>query len=80
MAEPVNTIGASPPTEPPKPIVIADANTDDQQLCAFKKDYLEEMAYNTLVIPCEILSFTTYFINKVVKNIPTTGKTRYNKL
>ena len=32
MAEPVSTIGASAPTEPPKPMVMADAITDDQQL------------------------------------------------
>ena len=32
ILEPVSTIGASAPTEPPKPIVIADAMTDDQQL------------------------------------------------
>ena len=28
MAEPVSTIGASGPTEPPKPIVVALATTD----------------------------------------------------
>ena len=32
MAEPVSTIGASAPTEPPKPIVMADATTEVQQL------------------------------------------------
>ena len=32
IAEPVSTIGASAPTEPPNPMVIADAITDDQQL------------------------------------------------
>ena len=32
MAEPVSTIGASAPTDPPKPMVIPDATTDDQQL------------------------------------------------
>ena len=30
--EPVSTIGASAPTEPPKPMVMADAITDVQQL------------------------------------------------
>ena len=33
MAEPVSTIGDSAPTEPPQPIVMAEATTDDQQLC-----------------------------------------------
>ena len=44
MAEPVNTIGASAPTEPPKPIVMAEAITDDQQLCGLSCDCFEEMA------------------------------------
>ena len=33
IADPVNTIGASAPTEPPKPIVMALAITDDHVLC-----------------------------------------------
>ena len=44
MAEPVSTIGASAPTEPPKPMVMLDAMTDDQQLCAFKRDRFVAMA------------------------------------
>ena len=44
IADPVNTIGASAPTEPPKPMVMADEMTDDQQLCPFRRDFLEEMA------------------------------------
>ena len=32
IAEPVSTIGASAPTEPPKPIVIAEATMDDHVL------------------------------------------------
>ena len=35
MADPVSTIGASAPTEPPNPMVILEAMTDVQQLCAF---------------------------------------------
>ena len=44
MADPVSTMGASAPTEPPKPMVMADAMTDDQQLCPFKRARLVEMA------------------------------------
>ena len=44
MAEPVSTIGASAPTEPPKPMVIPDATTDDQQLCPLSREFLVEMA------------------------------------
>ena len=59
ILEPVNTIGASAPTEPPNPIVIADAITDDQQLCAANLLRFEEIAYSILVMPCDILSRTT---------------------
>ena len=51
IAEPVSTIGASAPTEPPKPMVRADAITDDQQLCPFRRERLVEMAYSMRVIP-----------------------------
>ena len=44
MAEPVSTIGASAPTEPPKPIVTPEATTEDQQLCARNLERLVEMA------------------------------------
>ena len=44
IAEPVNTIGASAPTEPPKPIVMAEATIDDQVLWAFKRDCFVEIA------------------------------------
>ena len=33
MAAPVSTIGASGPTEPPKPMVVAPPTTGVQQLC-----------------------------------------------
>ena len=51
IAEPVSTIGASAPTDPPNPMVMADATTDDQQLCAFSRLRLLLMAYNIRVIP-----------------------------
>ena len=44
MAEPVSTIGASAPTDPPKPMVMAEAMTLDQQLCDLRRDLLLEMA------------------------------------
>ena len=44
MAEPVSTIGASAPTEPPKPMVIADAMTLDHVLCPFRRERLDDMA------------------------------------
>ena len=44
MAEPVSTMGASAPTDPPKPMVMAEAMTDDQQLWDFSRDLFDEMA------------------------------------
>ena len=44
MAEPVSTIGASAPTLPPKPIVMADATTELQQLWPFIRLRLRLMA------------------------------------
>ena len=44
IAEPVSTIGASAPTEPPNPIVMAEAITELHVLCAFSRLFLEEMA------------------------------------
>ena len=76
MAEPVRTIGASAPTDPPNPMVIADAMTDDQQLCAFSRLRFVDMAYSTRVIPWEMLSLTIYFINNDVSHIPMIGNTR----
>jgi hypothetical protein len=35
MAEPVSTIGASAPTDPPKPIVMELATSDECMLCGF---------------------------------------------
>ena len=80
MAEPVNTIGASAPTEPPNPMVMAEAITDVQQLCRFSRERFDEMAYKMRVIPCDILSLTTYRTNSEVKKMPITGKPRYHQL
>ena len=44
MAEPVSTIGASAPTDPPKPMVMPEATTDDQQLCPLSRLRLLLMA------------------------------------
>ena len=51
MAEPVKTIGASAPTEPPNPMVMAEAITLDHVLCAFSLDLFDEIAYRIRVIP-----------------------------
>ena len=44
IAEPVSTIGASAPTEPPKPMVMELAMIDDQVLCLLMRPCLRDMA------------------------------------
>lgn len=51
IAEPVSTIGASAPTDPPNPMVMALAIVDDQILCRLIRPCLREMAYRILVTP-----------------------------
>ena len=51
IAEPVSTIGASAPTEPPKPMVMELAMMDDQVLCRLMRPCRREMAYRILVTP-----------------------------
>ena len=58
MAAPVSTIGASGPTEPPNPMVVAPPTTEVQQLCEAMRDPLRDMAYRTRVTPSEMLSRT----------------------
>ena len=51
MAEPVSTMGASAPTEPPKPMVMALATTDDHILCTLMMALRCDMAYKIFVTP-----------------------------
>ena len=44
MAAPVSTIGASAPTDPPKPIVRPEPTMDDHMLCALMIDLRWEIA------------------------------------
>jgi len=73
MAAPVRTIGASGPTEPPNPIVVAPPTTEVQQLWEAMYEFLRDMAYNTRVTPSEILSLTTYLTKSEARMIPMTG-------
>ena len=59
MAEPVSTMGASAPTEPPNPMVMALAMTLDHVLCALILLCLRAMAKRILVTPWLMSSFTT---------------------
>jgi len=44
MAAPVSTIGASGPTEPPNPMVVAPPTIDVQQLCPGMRELRLDMA------------------------------------
>ena len=77
IAEPVSTIGASAPTDPPNPMVMALAIVDDQILCRLIRPCLREMAYRILVTPWLISSFTILRTNQPARKIPTTGYTKY---
>ena len=77
IADPVSTIGASAPTDPPNPIVMALAMVDDQMLCRLMRPCLREIAYRILVTPWLMSSFTMLRTNQPARKIPTTGYTRY---
>jgi hypothetical protein len=51
IAEPVNTIGASNPTEPPKPTVMELATIDEYILCALNLPLLFPIAFNAMLTP-----------------------------
>ena len=80
IAEPVSTIGASAPTLPPHPMVMAEAITELQQLWALSLFFLLLMAYRMRVIPWLMLSLTMYLTNSDVRKIPITGYMRYSQL
>ncbi len=73
IAAPVYTIGASAPTEPPKPMVTELAATDVQVLWTFILDSFFETARSTLVTPWPILSLTMNFTNSSARSIPMPG-------
>ncbi len=56
MAAPVYTIGASAPTEPPKPMVMLEVSIEDQVLCGLIFDSLRDTARSTFVTPWPMLS------------------------
>ncbi len=73
MAAPVSTMGASGPTEPPKPMVVAPPTSEVQQLWRAMREFLRDMACNTRVTPSEMLSRTTYLTNSEARMMPTAG-------
>ncbi len=73
MAAPVNTIGASGPTEPPNPMVVAPPTIELQQLWRAMREFLRDMACSTRVTPSEMLSRTTYFTKSDARMMPIAG-------
>ena len=80
MAAPVYTIGASAPTDPPKPMVTELATRDDHMLCGFILDSFLDTASSTFVTPCPMLSLMTYLTKSIASSIPIPGYMRYRKL
>ena len=76
MAAPVYTMGASAPTEPPKPIVTAEVSIDDQVLWGLILDSPRLTANRTLVTPWRMLSRMTKRSSSREMSIPTPGSMR----
>ena len=76
MAAPVYTIGASAPTEPPKPMVRALVTIDENMLCRLILDSFLDTACRTFVTPWPMLSRTIYRTMRKLRNMPMPGKSR----
>ena len=76
MAAPVYTIGASAPTEPPKPMVRALVTSDEYMLWRLILDSFLETACRTFVTPWPMLSRTMYRTMRKLRNMPTPGRSR----
>ena len=76
IAAPVYTIGASAPTDPPKPMVKEEVSTEDQVLWGLILDSFLDTASRTLVTPWPMLSLTTNLSRSRDMNMPTPGSTR----
>lgn len=76
MADPVSTMGASAPTDPPNPIVMALAMMLVQVLCSFILLCFCAMANSILVMPWLMSSLTMCLTNSPARSIPITGYSR----
>ena len=76
MAEPVSTIGDSAPTEPPSPIVMALASTEDHILCGLIRLFRCEKAINTFDTPWLISCLSKFRTNSAVISTPKGGSAR----
>jgi hypothetical protein len=73
-AAPVETVGPSNPTLPPKPTVRALVIIDENVLWGFMYPLFLEILYNTFGIPWPTGLRIIYFMNNMEIKIPTTGR------
>ncbi len=66
-------MGASAPTDPPKPMVRALVRSEDQTLWRLILDSFLDTAWSTLVTPWPILSRTRYLTMSRLSSIPAPG-------
>ena len=76
MLPPVDTLGPSNPTEPPKPTVRALVTMLDQVLLRLTLPLFFEMAYRMPGMPWPTSYFSMYLQNKMVSRIPMAGQTK----
>ena len=76
MAEPVSTMGASAPTEPPNPMVTELATSDECMLWGLMRLLRCEMEKRILVTPWLMSSFTMYLTYNPAMRMPAMGKRR----
>ena len=80
MAEPVEAMGASRPTLPPKATVSVEAMSEVYMFLDGSRERLRLMASNTEGNPWPMSPFTTYLTYNTVSKIPTSGNTSISRL
>ena len=73
MADPVEAIGASRPTLPPKATVMVEATSDVHMFLAGSSELLRLMARSTEGSPWPMSPRTTYLTKSTVSSMPMTG-------
>ena len=73
MAEPVEAIGASRPTLPPKATVMVEATSEVHMFLAGSSELLRLMASSTEGSPWPMSPRTTYLTKSTVSSMPIMG-------
>lgn len=77
IADPVSTMGASNPTDPPNPTVNELATMEEYILWLLNLPLLLEIDFKTILTPWLILSLMILDTKNMVNNMPINGKARY---